>query len=156
MFKRPEIYLDFYPLYLNAFLFLSILGTYKGLDLMRMTGGGKGGVIINVPPIEYQEDLTKATVNRATKFGMVGFTRSFKYQYHLAFDSIRVNCLCPIYSDPNYRENEEDGEVEEQSGNVKSIEYGRYDDMLDAFMACIKNKELNGEVIVAKTPITQY
>ncbi|XP_071411276.1 15-hydroxyprostaglandin dehydrogenase [NAD(+)] isoform X2 [Pithys albifrons albifrons] len=53
-----------------------IRGTYLGLEYMRNTNGGNGGVIINISSLAGLMPAAFQPVYCATKHGVIGFTRS--------------------------------------------------------------------------------
>lgn len=71
-----------------------IRGTFLGIELM------KNGVIINVSSTGGIHPISACPVYCASKFGVVGFTRSVAPP---AFNKkgIRVNCVCPGNTDTN-------------------------------------------------------
>jgi len=73
-----------------------IRGTFLGIKHMKAANKGEGGCIINVGSISGIIPLSINPVYSATKFGVVGFTRSLKNANK--GENIRVNCLCPSFA----------------------------------------------------------
>jgi NAD(P)-dependent dehydrogenase (short-subunit alcohol dehydrogenase family) len=71
-----------------------IRGTQLEVQYMRRQGGG--GVIINVASMGGLIPMATGPVYAASKAGVIHFTRSLAY---LADESIRVNVICPTFTD---------------------------------------------------------
>ncbi|KXJ24274.1 15-hydroxyprostaglandin dehydrogenase [NAD(+)] [Exaiptasia diaphana] len=76
-----------------------ILGTKLGLQYMGTSGSkGHGGVIVNVASVAGLVPAPDHPVYAGTKHAVVGFTRSLAIRA-LTKDSVRVNCICPSFTD---------------------------------------------------------
>ena len=121
--------------------------TYKGIELMSLKNGGNGGAVINISSGSGYNICKGTAVHTATKFGVVGFCRSFKYLPYREEDGVRVNCICPFFVDT---------EILRKCIAEKptfAYQFGHnIDDVSKAFIMCIEDKHLNGEVIAASTP----
>ncbi len=71
-----------------------ILGTQLAVQQMRKQGGG--GVIVNTASMAGLDPRGAAPVYSAAKAGVVQFTRTLG---HLASEGIRVNAICPSFTD---------------------------------------------------------
>lgn len=71
-----------------------ILGTQLAVQQMREQGGG--GVIINTASMAGLDPRGASPVYSAAKAGVVQFTRTLA---HLASEGIRVNAICPSFTD---------------------------------------------------------
>ena len=71
-----------------------ILGTR--LAVRRLREQGSGGVIVNTASMAALVSTGAAPVYAAAKAGVVHFTRTLA---HLASEGIRVNAICPTYTD---------------------------------------------------------
>jgi NAD(P)-dependent dehydrogenase (short-subunit alcohol dehydrogenase family) len=71
-----------------------ILGTQLAVQQMRSQGGG--GVIVNTASMAGLDPIGASPVYSAAKAGVVQFTRTLA---HLASEGIRVNAICPSFTD---------------------------------------------------------
>jgi NAD(P)-dependent dehydrogenase (short-subunit alcohol dehydrogenase family) len=71
-----------------------ILGTQLAVQQMREQGGG--GVIVNTASMAGLDPRGASPVYSAAKAGVVQFTRTLA---HLASEGIRVNAICPSFTD---------------------------------------------------------
>ncbi|CAI8014688.1 15-hydroxyprostaglandin dehydrogenase [NAD(+)] [Geodia barretti] len=71
--------------------------THLAVEFMSHTRGGEGGVVINVSSMGGILPMPFGPSYSASKFGIVGFTRSMTEC--LERDGIRVNCVCPEFTD---------------------------------------------------------
>ncbi len=71
-----------------------ILGTQLAVQQMRSQGGG--GVIVNTASMAGLDPVGASPVYSAAKAGVVQFTRTLA---HLASEGIRVNAICPSFTD---------------------------------------------------------
>jgi len=71
-----------------------ILGTQLAVQQMREQGGG--GVIVNTASMAGLDPRGAAPVYSAAKSGVIQFTRTLGY---LAAEGIRVNAICPSFTD---------------------------------------------------------
>ena len=128
-----------------------IESTFKGIDLMSMKNGGNGGVVVNISSGSGYNVLRGAPVYTATKFGVIGFSRSFKFLPNILEDGVRVNCLCPLFleTEMTRKATMENPEVEYQ---INRVGYSDIDDVTDAFMMCIEDESLNGDVLAMHIP----
>ncbi|XP_046549855.1 15-hydroxyprostaglandin dehydrogenase [NAD(+)]-like [Haliotis rubra] len=76
-----------------------IRGTYLAMDVMRQDKGGRGGVIVNVASMAGINPNPFGPVYCATKFGIVGFSRSWALNPECTGNGIRINMLCPAFAD---------------------------------------------------------
>jgi NAD(P)-dependent dehydrogenase (short-subunit alcohol dehydrogenase family) len=98
-----------------------IEGTRLAVRAMRAAGGG--GVIVNTASMGGLLPMPGSPVYAATKAGVINFTRSLAY---LSAEGIRVNAICPSFTDTPlvYRDNEgaRIEEVKQQMGGILSPE----------------------------------
>ncbi len=71
-----------------------IRGTQLGVQFLRRQGGG--GVIINTASMGGLVPMPTSPIYAASKAGVIHFTRSLAY---LAAEGIRVNVVCPTFTD---------------------------------------------------------
>ncbi|XP_072931516.1 15-hydroxyprostaglandin dehydrogenase [NAD(+)]-like [Epargyreus clarus] len=70
----------------------------KFYDYMRKDRGGYGGTIINVSSIYGLEITPFVTTYHASKFGVIGFTKSLGHIYNFKKTGVRVVALCPGFT----------------------------------------------------------
>ncbi|XP_043559109.1 15-hydroxyprostaglandin dehydrogenase [NAD(+)]-like isoform X1 [Chiloscyllium plagiosum] len=76
-----------------------IRGTYLGLDCMNKKIGGAGGVIINVSSMAGINPIIFGPVYSASKHGVVGFSRAVAGASAAENLGVRINVLCPAFTD---------------------------------------------------------
>ncbi|KAF9279522.1 hypothetical protein BGZ68_007872 [Mortierella alpina] len=110
-----------------------IEGTRLGIEALKKQG--RGGVIINTASLAglYPQPMTP--VYSAAKFGVVGFTRSFKD----FGDNIRVNAVAPSFSPTKIIEPIKD--LVTKMGPLVPVEL-----VTDAFMLLIEDDQYSGDV----------
>ncbi|KAG0370333.1 hypothetical protein BGX24_002053 [Mortierella sp. AD032] len=117
-----------------------IEGTRHAIETMRKQG--RGGVIINTSSIAglVPNPAWNTPVYTAAKFGVCGFTRSFKgYETREGADSgIRVNCVAPAPADTPILD-----AVREMFKDIKMVEVEM---VTDAFMMVIEDESLSGDI----------
>ncbi|XP_071082029.1 15-hydroxyprostaglandin dehydrogenase [NAD(+)]-like [Haliotis cracherodii] len=77
----------------------SIRGTTLAMDMMRRDKGGRGGVIVNMASMAGINPNPFGPVYCATKFAIVGFSRSWALNPECVDNGIRINMLCPAFAD---------------------------------------------------------
>ncbi|XP_033124750.1 15-hydroxyprostaglandin dehydrogenase [NAD(+)]-like [Anneissia japonica] len=76
-----------------------IRGSHLAIKYMSKANGGRGGVIVNIASLAGLRDVPFCPVYAASKHGVVGLSRSLAASPMLKSDSIRLNALCPSYTD---------------------------------------------------------
>ncbi|XP_023943587.2 15-hydroxyprostaglandin dehydrogenase [NAD(+)]-like [Bicyclus anynana] len=71
----------------------------KFWQYMRMDKGGKGGTIINLASIYGYRVDQYLPVYQASKFAVMGFTKSLGHTYNYNRSGVRVLGICPGYTD---------------------------------------------------------
>lgn len=84
---------------INVNLISAIRGTYLGFQHMSLRKGGHGGVIINVASMAGLIPMFFGPVYSGSKHGVVGFSRSVAETAKLNKCGVRVNVLCPSFTD---------------------------------------------------------
>ncbi|CAH1268804.1 15-hydroxyprostaglandin dehydrogenase [NAD(+)]-like [Branchiostoma lanceolatum] len=75
-------------------------GTYNGLSHMSTQNGGRGGHIINVASIAgLLSSIPAAPMYAASKHGVVALSRCLGHAMHYKRHGVRVNALCPSFTD---------------------------------------------------------
>lgn len=125
--------------------------TFKGIDIMSKKKGGNGGVIVNISSGSGYNILRGNPVYTATKFGVVGFSRSFKFLPHAIQDGVRVNCLSPLFLDTDMTSNaySDNPEVEYQ---IECVGFSDMEDVATGFLLCIEDDTLNGDTLAMHVP----
>ncbi|XP_013418615.1 15-hydroxyprostaglandin dehydrogenase [NAD(+)]-like [Lingula anatina] len=90
-----------FELLININLTAVIRGTTLGLKHLRKDQGGNGGVILNTASVSGLKPSFCNPVYGASKHGVVGYTRSLASSLSpsMATHGVRVNCLCPDFTD---------------------------------------------------------
>ncbi|XP_072931677.1 15-hydroxyprostaglandin dehydrogenase [NAD(+)]-like [Epargyreus clarus] len=70
----------------------------KFWDYMRQDRGGRGGTIINMASVYGLRTGPFAPFYHATKFGVIGFSKSLGHEYNFGKTGVRVLTLCPGYT----------------------------------------------------------
>eukprot|EP00736_Rhodelphis_marinus_P008866 Rmarinus@m.13812 len=89
--ERP--FLDIVAINLSAV----IQGTRLAVEIMQ--SDGTAGVVVNTSSMGGLYPMVISPTYCATKFGVIGFTRSLQYLAHPKQGGIRVNALCPAFTD---------------------------------------------------------
>ncbi|XP_041375951.1 15-hydroxyprostaglandin dehydrogenase [NAD(+)]-like [Gigantopelta aegis] len=95
---------EVYPLWqkvIDVNLKGTIAGTMLGLDAMRRDKGGNGGVIVNISSMTGILPNPYGPVYTASKYGIVGFSRSWAMNPDIIKNGVRINVLCPSFVDTN-------------------------------------------------------
>ncbi|XP_026753010.2 15-hydroxyprostaglandin dehydrogenase [NAD(+)]-like [Galleria mellonella] len=72
--------------------------TLKFWEHMRKDKGGIGGTILNTGSIYSYRIDPFCAVYRASKFAVLGFTKTLGLEYHYAKSGVRVVAICPGYT----------------------------------------------------------
>lgn len=75
--------------------------TIKFWEQMRKDKGGKGGTIINLASIYGFRIDPYLPVYQASKFAVIGFTKSLGHKYNFENYGIRVIAICPGFTHTN-------------------------------------------------------
>ncbi|XP_039429106.2 alcohol dehydrogenase 2-like [Culex pipiens pallens] len=65
------------------------------MELMSRNKNGNGGIVVNISSIAGLEPLPFCVTYSATKFGIVGFTRSMGQQIIYNKTGVKVMAICP-------------------------------------------------------------
>ncbi|TMW50025.1 hypothetical protein DOY81_004891 [Sarcophaga bullata] len=80
---------------INVNLIGLINTTMEALPYMDKTQKGRGGVLLNIASVLGLEPCPPIAVYSASKFGVVGFTRSLSDQYYFNRSGVAVTAICP-------------------------------------------------------------
>ncbi|KAG0260531.1 hypothetical protein BGZ95_004404, partial [Linnemannia exigua] len=112
-----------------------IEGTRLGIEALKKKPDGEGGVIINTASLAGLYPQPRTPVYSAAKFGVVGFTRSFKD----FGNNIRVNAVAPSFAPTKIIEPIK--EAVSKMGALVTIEM-----VTDAFMLLIEDDSYSGDI----------
>ncbi|XP_046629099.1 peroxisomal hydratase-dehydrogenase-epimerase-like [Neodiprion virginianus] len=76
-----------------------VKGTMLGLQYMGKDQGGKGGIIVNTASIFGLDPVEWFPIYDATKFAVIGLSRSFGLPYHYEKTGVTVLAMCPGVTD---------------------------------------------------------
>ncbi|XP_078086801.1 15-hydroxyprostaglandin dehydrogenase [NAD(+)]-like isoform X2 [Mustelus asterias] len=132
-----------------------IRGTYLGLNYMSKKTGGAGGVIINISSISGIHPIISAPVYSASKHGVLGFSRAMAGASKAQSLGIRINVLCPSFTDTPLMKNISSRETMGQFASLEQIviktvaAVGIIDPSLvaEGFMQLVADESKNGEVM---------
>lgn len=79
--------------------------SFKFWEHMRMDKAGKGGTIINVNSIYGYRADPYVPVYHASKFAIMGFTKSLGHEYNFSKYGVRVVAICPGFTETKLVEN---------------------------------------------------
>lgn len=84
-------------------IMVNVIGVIEGTKLadkyMSKTSGGRGGVIVNVASTAGLTPVFFTPVYVASKYSVVGFTRSVAMNPDVGRSGLRFVCLCPGFTD---------------------------------------------------------
>ncbi|KAM7361759.1 alcohol dehydrogenase-like isoform 1-T2 [Cochliomyia hominivorax] len=80
---------------INVNLIGLINTTLIALPYMDKTNGGRGGVILNIASVLGLEPCSPIAIYSASKFGVIGFTRSLSDPYYYNRTGVVITALCP-------------------------------------------------------------
>ncbi|EDS28982.1 alcohol dehydrogenase 2 [Culex quinquefasciatus] len=69
--------------------------TLTAMELMSRNNNGNGGIVVNISSIAGLEPLPFCVTYSATKFGIIGFTRSMGQQIIYNKTGVKVMAICP-------------------------------------------------------------
>ncbi|XP_046751376.1 uncharacterized protein LOC124414473 [Diprion similis] len=76
-----------------------VKGTMLGFQYMGKDKGGKGGIIVNTASIFGLDPVEWFPIYDATKFAVIGLSRSFGLPYHYEKTGVAVLAMCPGVTD---------------------------------------------------------
>ncbi|XP_039429134.1 alcohol dehydrogenase-like [Culex pipiens pallens] len=79
--------------------------TLTAMDLMSKDKGGKGGFVVNISSIAGLEPMPFGVTYSATKFGVVGFTRSMGQELIFNKTGVKLMAICPGATDTTIYQN---------------------------------------------------
>lgn len=87
----------------NAIAFME--WTMKFLEYMRIDKGGKGGTIINISSIYGYRISAYSPYYHASKFAILGFSKSIGHEYNFKRTGVRIITACPGFTTSNMIKN---------------------------------------------------
>lgn len=144
---------------------VNVIGVIEGTKLadkyMNKTSGGRGGVVVNIASTAGLTPVFFMPVYVASKYSVVGFTRSVAMSPDLGRSGLRFVCLCPGFTNTNMLAKGQDSEgisgnklAEEivTSAGVNTVEF-----VVEGFMQLLLTDDNNGGVMaVTKQRGIQY
>lgn len=129
-----------------------IIGTDLAVQYMSKSSGGYGGVVINIASTAGLTPVFYSPVYCASKYGVVGFTRSVAANPNVCDLGMRFLCLCPAYTDTGLFQAGHSGRKEvpnldKISQLVKSTGINSVESVANAFMELVENENNNGAVM---------
>ncbi|KAL4219265.1 hypothetical protein ACF0H5_021847 [Mactra antiquata] len=148
----------------NKTVEINLLGVMRGtmiaIEHMRKDRGGKGGLIINVSSTAGLFPVFFMPSYAASKYGVVGFTRSWAANPLVNEFGLSFACLCPAFSDTNmltdtvdvdepplitYKQNKETVD-----GIIGGLGVNTVEDVTNAFVELVENPDNNGAVVTVE------
>ncbi|KAL5004586.1 hypothetical protein ScPMuIL_018042 [Solemya velum] len=134
-----------------------IRGTKLATDLMKKDNGGDGGVVLNISSIAGLGWYMNSEVYCASKFGVVGFTKSMALNSDTLKWDIRYLCMCPAFADTALI-----GAIKESTGLHKEVDTGiekaggilSVQEVADGFMKMILTSDNGGLAVISKMGLT--
>ncbi|KAI8491041.1 hypothetical protein Bbelb_310820 [Branchiostoma belcheri] len=129
-----------------------IRGTFTGLNHMSTRNGGRGGHIINVASIAgLLSSIPAAPVYTASKHGVVAASRCMGHAMHYKRHGVRVNVICPSFTDTDIVKVTEDSmgkdfwmvpKTYEKLGGLLPVST-----VVDGFLQLVEDETRNGAVM---------
>lgn len=139
---------------------INLIGTMRGTDLaidhMRKDRGGKGGLIINIASTAGLFPAFFMPSYVASKYGVVGYTRSWASNPSIQKYGINIACMCPAFSDTSMLTSAFEGNpglitYEENKAAVHQIVdkigVNSVEDVVEAFIQLVEKEDNNGAVV---------
>jgi 15-hydroxyprostaglandin dehydrogenase (NAD) len=133
--------------------------TYLGLDYMSKQNGGDGGIIINMSSLAGLVPVAQHPVYCASKYGVIGFTRSAAMAANLMNSGVRLNAICPGFVNTpilkSFEKEKNMGQYFEYTDHIKDMM--KYFGILDPSMIAnglitlIEDDGLNGAIMKITT-----
>ncbi|MCL2338308.1 MAG: SDR family oxidoreductase [Firmicutes bacterium] len=126
---------------LDAVIAVNIRGTFLGLKyVLQVMEKCENGVIINMSSIGGLKGMPNTSVYVASKFAIIGMTRSAAVEY--ASKNIRINAVCPAPTNTRMMRSIEAGSDPANPGAAKDlytsfIPIGRYGETIDIARAVL-------------------
>ncbi|OWF37771.1 15-hydroxyprostaglandin dehydrogenase [NAD(+)]-like isoform X2 [Mizuhopecten yessoensis] len=134
-------------------------GTLMGMDAMKSTNGGKGGIIINIASMAGLLPVGHVPAYTATKHGVVAYTKSWAINTETLNNNIRLVCLCPAYTDTDIIKMPENAVCGKSLANASLQELGvmSVDTVVAAFLKLLDDSDNHGKALsVMKGKGMQY
>ncbi|XP_077996771.1 15-hydroxyprostaglandin dehydrogenase [NAD(+)]-like [Glandiceps talaboti] len=124
-----------------------IEGTYLAVEYMGTKNGGKGGVVINTSSANGLVPFKYLPVYTASKYGVVGFTRSVAFQPSVLNNGVRVLAICPRLIETTMVRDKFWGDGSEYSEELKTFKPNlKIDDVTSVVLELICDTSVNGTV----------
>ncbi|XP_042903101.1 15-hydroxyprostaglandin dehydrogenase [NAD(+)] isoform X1 [Parasteatoda tepidariorum] len=129
--------------------FIGVLhGIKLGLQYLSLENGGLGGFIINTASVAGLSGCPVGPVYSATKYAVVGLTKSYGSDYHFNKTGVKVNAICPGAVDTALLRNFASSCVDEEEGIavVKRQSYTELENIGQALIKVLKDNK-NGSLL---------
>ncbi|XP_056022305.1 15-hydroxyprostaglandin dehydrogenase [NAD(+)]-like isoform X2 [Ostrea edulis] len=145
-------------------IMVNVIGVIEGTKLadqyMNKQNGGRGGVVINIASTAGLTPVFFMPVYVASKYSVVGYTKSVAMNPAIDSTGMRFVCLCPGFTDTSMLT---EGGKEDVSGKdeaeqiVQSAGVNTVESVVEAFMQLLLTDDNNGGVMaVTKQRGIQY
>lgn len=138
-------------------MMVNVIGVIEGTQLatkyMNKKAGGNGGVVVNVASTAGLTPVFVSPVYVASKYSVVGYTRSVAQNPENPAQGIRYTCLCPAFTATDMFNNQNHGNLD----IIKNTGVNRVEDVVKGLMELLESENNNGAVMtVTKHHGIQY
>lgn len=144
-------------------IMVNTIGVIEGTKLadkyMNKLNGGRGGVVVNIASTAGLTPVFFMPVYVASKYSVVGYTKSVAMDPDISSTGMRYVCLCPGFTDTSMFTKDHDvGFGKEQAEQlVTSVGVNTVEFVVEGFMQLLLNEDNNGGVMtVTKQHGIQY
>ncbi|XP_071103870.1 15-hydroxyprostaglandin dehydrogenase [NAD(+)]-like [Haliotis cracherodii] len=128
-----------------------VMGSQYAVEALRRDKGGNGGLIINVSSAAGLTPVYITPVYAASKFGVVGYTRSWAANPHLGSMGLSFCCMCPTFAETDIMKGIDDGSkslyADDAQGLVKMLGIMSVKEVVGAFEQLLDLPDKNGVVV---------
>ncbi|XP_048736391.1 15-hydroxyprostaglandin dehydrogenase [NAD(+)]-like [Ostrea edulis] len=149
----------------RTIVIVNLIGVIEGTKLaekyLNKQSGGRGGVVVNIGSTAGLTPIPYAPAYAASKYGVVGYTRSVALKPDTGPSGLRYVCLCPAFTYTSmFSEVQQAMAVpghESLSKVVQDTGINKIEDVVEAFMQLLLTDDNNGGVmIISKKGGIQY
>ncbi|XP_046574396.1 15-hydroxyprostaglandin dehydrogenase [NAD(+)]-like isoform X1 [Haliotis rubra] len=128
-----------------------VMGSQYAVEALRRDKGGNGGLVINVSSAAGLTPVYITPVYAASKFGVVGFTRSWADNPRLESMGVSFCCFCPTFADTEIMKGVDDGKkslyADDARELVKMLGVMSVKEVVDAFEQLLDLPDKNGVIV---------
>ena len=128
-----------------------IQGSMLAIDHMKLSNGGKGGIILNVSSLAGILPVMFVPVYSATKSGIISFTRSWSMNPYVNTNGIRMACLCPAFADTDIIKNTNKDQFQGQEFSeavMSKVDIMSIERVTESFLKLLDDTNNNGKTMV--------